>query len=199
MQSKSLLIAIAAFAVTTTGVSAYQNEDLLQAAGLSQEQIQAFEVAHELKVSGDREAARDTLLEAGIDETVLKEISEVRKEKRVASRGELDSILEAKDYQAFLTFVADKPLGDIITTEADFKEFASAHELRRDGDIEGAREIMDDLGVQPRKNHYRGDRRASLVGLTEDEREAVRVAKSANDKKAVRSILREAGVERTFR
>ena len=49
MQSKSLLIAIAAFAVTTTGVQAYGGTKILNRAGLSENQIEAIEEARELK------------------------------------------------------------------------------------------------------------------------------------------------------
>lgn len=71
MQSKSLLIAIAAFAVTTTGVQAYGNGRLLEQAQLSDEQKAAIEAAHELRQQGDITAARDTLIQAGIAEPEL--------------------------------------------------------------------------------------------------------------------------------
>ncbi len=61
MQSKSLLIAIAAFAVTATGVQAYGGMKILEKAGLSEEQISAFETARELRQSGDIAGARDAL------------------------------------------------------------------------------------------------------------------------------------------
>lgn len=79
MQSKSFLMAVAAFAVTTTGVHAYGGSKILNKAGISEEQIVAFEEARELRRSGDIEAARDRLIEAGIDEGTLKKVHHARK------------------------------------------------------------------------------------------------------------------------
>ncbi len=47
MKSKPFLLAVAAFALTATGVQAFGNTQMLQRAGLSQAQISAFEVARE--------------------------------------------------------------------------------------------------------------------------------------------------------
>lgn len=77
MNSKSFLIAVAAFAVTASGAYAF-NDTVLKRAGLSEEQIAAFEIAHELKREGDPHAARDILLEAGIDDAVLEQIRAAR-------------------------------------------------------------------------------------------------------------------------
>jgi len=72
--SKSLLIAVAALAVTTTG--AYAHSGLLSRLELSEEQRAALQVAHELRQDGDLDAARDILLQAGFDEETLEQMRE---------------------------------------------------------------------------------------------------------------------------
>lgn len=181
-------------ALTTTSVSAHYNEDILKEAGLSNDQIEAFQEAHELKQAGEWQAARDTLLEAGIDEEVLRSLRAAKREVRAEHREELKVILEDEDYDAFLAYAADKPIGDIVTSESDFELLVEAHVLRQNGDREEARQILDDLGFERREGHG-GKLMRAWRELSEDEREALRVAKSANDKETVRAILREAGVD----
>ncbi|MCA9367708.1 hypothetical protein KC887_05635 [Candidatus Kaiserbacteria bacterium] len=65
--SKSLLIAVAALAVTATGAYAYSGD-------LTDEQRSALEQARELRQAGDFVGARDALLEAGFDESALKKL-----------------------------------------------------------------------------------------------------------------------------
>ena len=79
MKSKPFLIAVAAFAVTASGVQAFGSAELLEKAGLNEKQITAFETAREKRQAGDFGAARDVLLEAGIDETVLHSVHEASK------------------------------------------------------------------------------------------------------------------------
>lgn len=135
MPSKSLLIAIAAFAVTATGVQAYQGTQLLEKAGLTQEQISAFETARELRKAGEIEAARDILVEAGVDEEVIISVRQ------------------------------------------------AIHEERK---------------TQPRHHGMMG-RPDFLADLSEEQRDALMVARQANDKDAVKAILKEAGIERPVR
>ena len=76
VQSKSLLIAIAAFALTTNGAQAYSGE-VLERAGLTESQRNAFETARELRANGDNEKARDVLVDAGIDTSVIERVRTV--------------------------------------------------------------------------------------------------------------------------
>ncbi len=192
MQSKSLLVAIAAFAVRTTGVQAFHGTAVLDRADITTEQRTALEEAHELRQAGDKSSARDLLVEAGVDETVLQSLREAARELRL----EVKEAVANGDYDLFLTLIEDTPLADIITTEADFELFQEAQELREGGDKDAAREILDELGFDPREHH--GKHRGHRIGsqLTDDQREAIRVAKEANDRDTVRAILEEAGVER---
>lgn len=86
MQSKSLLIAIAAFAATAGSVQAYGGSELLQKAGLTAVQISAFETAREKRQAGDMTGARDVLVEAGVDENVLHSLHRASMEARSHGR-----------------------------------------------------------------------------------------------------------------
>ncbi len=193
MQSKSLLIAIAAFAVTTTGVYAYGGGDILEKAGLSEEQKSALEQAHELRKSGDVEAARDVLVEAGIDENVLRAIHQARHE----GRKNMHEALAAGDYDAFKTAIAGSPLAEIITTEADFEQFKQAHALKDEGELEEAKILFDELGVdmnEKRQRHHKAVH-AVMSSLSDEQKEALQVARQANDRETVQAIFDEAGVD----
>jgi DNA-directed RNA polymerase subunit N (RpoN/RPB10) len=193
MQSKSLLIAIAAFAVTTTGVSAYGGKHILRNAGLNDNQIEAMQEARELRHSGDQEAARDRLLDAGIDVNILRNIHKASKE----ARSGIHNALETDDYESFKKAIESSSLADIITSEADFEQFQEAHALRMNGDWEEAEEILDELGIERKENrgHFDMSHKRFLKNLNEEQRDALKVAKQSNDKKTVRAILDEAGIE----
>jgi hypothetical protein len=197
MDSKSLLIAIAAFAVTATGTQAYVGTKTLTRAGLTAEQITALEEARSLRAEGEVEKARNVLVEAGVDEEALAAIREAARAAREAMR----AAVEAGDYAAFRVAVVDTPLADIITTAADFELFREAHELRAAGYYDEAREIMQELGV-PSHSMGKGHGRSNSFGpgprgdrpeLSDEQRDALRAARQANDRETVRAILEEAG------
>ncbi len=191
--SKSLLIAIAAFAVTATGAQAYVGSKVLSRAGFSTEQISALEEARSLRADGELKKARDVLEQAGIDAEAVKQLREAAK----AARAAMQAAVEEADYEAFKVAIADTPLADIITTEADFDLFREAHALHRDGDNDAAKEIFDDLGVPEMGaggGHGRGRGHwGAHPGLSDDQRDALRAARMANDRETVRAILDEAG------
>lgn len=191
MQSKSLLIAIAAFAVTATGVYAYGGSNVMARAGLNKEQISAIEEARERRAMGDMNGARDTLAAAGITED---ELHSVHRAMSAFHRAIHDAV-ENDDYDAFKVAIADSPLADIITSKADFEQFKEAHDLRMSGDHEGARTIMDDLGVEPAGDGFRRHEPPFIAELTDEQREALQVARQANDRATIQAIFDEAGLE----
>ena len=162
-KAKALLIPIAAFAVTVAGVSAF-NGDILQKAGLSDEQVSAFEEAHELRKNGDKEGARDVLKEAGIVQETMESVRGAMKEHKAEMRSAIDEAVENDDYDAFLEAIGGSPLADIITSEDDFDLFVEAHELRVEGDWKAAREIMEELGFEGKKHGHRGHIRGDYDG-----------------------------------
>jgi len=80
--SQTLAIAIAAFAVTITSVQAFGNQEFLTQAGLNDEQVVAVQEARELRRMGDLKAARDALLDAGIDEETITELRQAHRQHR---------------------------------------------------------------------------------------------------------------------
>lgn len=201
MQSKALLIAIAAFAVTATGVHAYGGTKVFSRAGLSDQQIEAFEEARELHQNGEATRARDVLLAAGVTEETLTALQSAARQTRQS----MLAALAADDFDAFREIIADSPLSDIITTEADFAQFKLAHELRHSGEWGKADRIFTELGVTPGASHRAsGHQRAAIraghpsraffADLSEAQRDALRAARQANDQAVVTAILEEAGL-----
>jgi hypothetical protein len=190
MQSKSLLIAIAAFAVTATGAQAYVGTHYSQQLGLSSVQVQAFQQARDLRRKGEVEKARDVLVQAGVDEDTMASL-------RHASHEAIHEAVAQNDFAAFQAAVKDTPLFDLVNTEADFALFKQAHELKENGKFVEAKLILDDIGLQVKlgKRHAYGRfYGGAFPGLTDEQKDALLVAKQANDKETVEEILREAGI-----
>lgn len=194
MNMRSVLIPLAAFAVTVTGASAF-NSEVLQKAGLTDEQISAFEEAKELRKSGDKDAARDVLEDAGIDMGVMEKV-------RIAMSKQHEAVREAvenNDYPAFLNAIAGSPLADIIDTKAEFARFVEAHNLLEDGDREAAKEIFDELGIKgPGKfvMKFKGDKEPPFFSqLTAEQKTEMKAAFVAHDHEKVQEILAAAGIE----
>ena len=155
MKAKSLLIPVAAFAVTVTGAHAFSTS-VLEEAGLSNDQISAFEEAHELRKEGDRDAARDVLVEAGVDAETMEAVREAMREHRSERREAVHDAVANNDYDAFKEAVADSPIAEIVDSEADFELFVEAYELREAGDKEAAKEIMEELGFEGKPHGKHG-------------------------------------------
>ena len=147
MNPKALLIPIAAFALTVTGVQAF-NSEVLEKAGLNDDQVAAFEVAHELRKEGDKDGARDILVEAGLDMETMKSIREAMHEHRQETRVDIHEALDSNDFDAFKVAVEGSPIADIVTTQSDFELFKEAHDLKEEGEFEEAKEIMEELGFE---------------------------------------------------
>ncbi len=197
MNSKSLLIAIAALALTATSAQAF-NGNVLIRARLSDEQRAAFAVARELQEEGDTEAAKEILIEAGIDEDVLERLREAMKDHHLAHQAILDALNE-DDYEAFLTAIEDTPLADIVTSEADYDRFKEAYDLKQEGEIEEAKEILSDLGVSAAESSLARSGRARgwshrFDNLSDEEYEAFLVAKQSNNQEAMQAVLVDAGI-----
>jgi len=144
------MIPVAAFAVTVTGASAF-NSDMLSKidVDLTDSQVSALEVAHEMQTDGsDRNEVKTFLEDAGLDKDTMKEIKDATRAVRGEQREAVHTALENDDYDAFKAAIADVPLADAIGSEADFATFKAAHELRADGDKEGASELMAELGIE---------------------------------------------------
>ncbi|MES2749390.1 MAG: hypothetical protein V4606_03285 [Patescibacteria group bacterium] len=208
MNSKSLLIAIAALALTATGAQAFSSNALITA-GLSEEQQAAFVIARELREEGDVTGARDVLVEAGIDEAAIEKVRSAMHDERKAEHEAILAAVAANDFTAFTLAIKDSPLADLITTEEDFAAFIEAHNLLDSGDKAGAKVIFTELGL-PESHHgkHAGGRGMMSEGqhkhrhgeaplreeLTEAQIQAFNVARQANDRDAMEAIMEEAGI-----
>lgn len=147
MKAKSLLIPIAAFALSATGVSAF-NSDVLKQAGLTENQISAFEQASELRKMGDVYSARTTLLHAGITLETMESMRSAMLAHKDAVRTSIDNAVSSHDFTAFKQAVKNSPLADIVTSQEDFDVFSQAHLLHLEGKYEDAKKLMADLGYE---------------------------------------------------
>lgn len=158
---EKIMIPVAAFAVTATGASAFSG-DLLEKLDLdlTNEQVNALEEVHELRAEGaDREEVREVLEDAGLDREDMQEIREAVRAYKAEQRAVIHEALEDGDYDAFIDAIEGTRLADVIDTEGEFETFVEAHELRENGDREGARELMEELGIEKpegKRGHGRG-------------------------------------------
>ncbi len=143
------MIPMAAFMVSATGVSAF-NGDILDKinVNLTTSQIEALEESHELRESGDFDAARTVLEEADIDKKTMHEIRSAMHKYRMEMRDAIKDAVENNDYEAFKTAIVDSPLAEHITTKEEFTKFVEAHELMAEGKFEEAHAIMTELGIE---------------------------------------------------
>ena len=148
MYAKSLLIPIAAFALSATGVSAF-NPDVLQSAGLTDDQISAFEDARELQQEGKLTKARDVLKDASIDVHTMELMRDAVQAKRASMRDAIEVAVEANDFTAFKKAVSDSPLSDIVTSKEDFALFSQALTLHKQGEDEQVEALIQELGFEP--------------------------------------------------
>lgn len=205
MNSKSLLIAIAALALTATSAQAFSSHALITA-GLSEEQQAAFVVARELREEGNVTGARDVLVQAGIDEVVIEKVRSAIQAERQAEHKAIRAALANNDFTAFTLAIKDSPLADLITTTEDFADFKEAHTLMDAGDKVGAKAIFTELGL-PESHHHKHGGRGMMPGyghrhgeaplreeLTEAQVQAFNVARQANDRDAMDAIMEEAGI-----
>lgn len=199
MYSKSLLIAIAAFAVTATGAQAYIGSQYLERAGFSSVQVDALNQARDLRLKGKKDEARDLLLQVGVDG---KAISSLRKAAQAAQSAIHEAVI-ANDYEAFKVAAAKSPLLDIITTKEDFGQFVEIHNLKAEKKFIEAKELMAKLGLpesgmgKVKGRSFFADRQG-MSALTAEQRDAILIARQANDLKTVQEIMNEAGIETSF-
>ncbi len=82
------------------------------------------------------------------------------------SREQVEAVrqaMESGDYQAWVSAVQNTPNGGerilgVIDSEEDFNRLAESHQKMQEGDIEGAREIKEELGL-PEKRKGPGDKK----------------------------------------
>jgi len=70
-----------------------------------------------------------------------------RMQERQAHREEMRAIMDSADYDAFVALRSDRPNAPEVS-ESDFGAHVAAHELRINGDIEGADKLLEDAGIE---------------------------------------------------
>ena len=158
---KQIIIPVAAFAVTATGVHAFNADRLAELdLDLTNSQISALEEAHEVRTEGGgREEIREILEGAGIDEELRKDIRTAVREVRQTTRAAIKEAVADADYEAFLAAAEGTKVGELVDTEDEFELLVEAHELKEVGDKEGAKEIMEELVFEKPKGGFgRGHR-----------------------------------------
>lgn len=120
----------------------HEFKELLE--GLTDEQREALEEAHQLRREGRYPEAIHVIRDAGIVLPVVKDPEQHKERKK-----EFDALIESNDYEAFRRMVADTPMADIIDTQEKFEALVESHSLREDGKLDEAREALEDAGIKP--------------------------------------------------
>ncbi|AKM84417.1 TPA: hypothetical protein DCZ46_03640 [Candidatus Campbellbacteria bacterium] len=149
MNGKIISFSVLALAFIVGGVgvtSAYNNVGRGQAVqDLTDEQKTVLDQMHDLRMSGDFEGADALREQAGLPQMGMGKGFN-RGGAMQAHREESRTAVENNDYTAFQTAVAGSPMEDKVTPEI-FAKMVEAHALREAGDLDGAREIMQGLGI----------------------------------------------------
>lgn len=149
---KNLIVPVAAFAITVTSVSAFNNVDWSKLnLDLSDAQVSALEEVQEIRQETD-ERVKEILEEAGIDQEKMREIRQAQHESAREAHQAIKAAVESGDYEAFKAAIVSTPMAEVIDTEAEFNKLKEAHELKEAGDFAGAKAIMEELGL----NHGKG-------------------------------------------
>ncbi len=146
---KQIFIPLAALAITASTASAFVGTDMLDKLNISLTDTEqaALEQAHDIEEAAHQEA-KQVLEDAGITDARMSEIHDAMREAHKAEHEAVKAAIEANDFTAFKTAVADSAMADEINTEEEFAKLVEAHNLRKAGDEDSARAIMDELGLK---------------------------------------------------
>jgi hypothetical protein len=106
----------------------------------------------------------------------------------------IDSIktaLDNNDYSAWQTAIVDSPNADELTStinESNFSQLVEAHQLMQDGDREGAKAIMEELGINGMFGG-RGGHGEGGMGNNPEQNQAVKDALTNNDYTAWKTAI----------
>ena len=155
--SKTLTITLSAlaFLVLSAGVAnAASNQGFRgfhRLGELNDEQLSIFKEAKQLRINGNFEEARMLIEKSGIDFPKPKHLGEGSEMSE--KHQEVEQAIEDGDYDRFIELTGDFP-HKIEIDEDTFNKLVEAHALRVEGDHEGAREIMDEIGFHPRGHRF---------------------------------------------
>lgn len=146
---KQIFIPLAALAITATTASAFVGTDMLEklTISLTDTEQTALEQVREIEETA-RAEAKQVLEDAGITDERMEEIHDAMREAHQAEHEAIEAAIKANDFAAYTAAVADSPMAGEIDTEAEFAKLVEAHTLREAGDHDGARAIMEELGLK---------------------------------------------------
>lgn len=127
------LLALGAVGIGAATVAAQE------APTLSEEQTAIMDEARDLHEQGLHSEAQALMEETGLP---------LRRNMRMRANKALHEAIANNDYDAFVAATTDAPFADQVSPEF-FEQMCQAHALREAGDFEGARAIMDELGLKP--------------------------------------------------
>jgi len=115
---------------------------------LTSSQQSVLEEAHELHKQGKNEEAKTLIQSAGIE--IPKKGHGHKHGKENGPRYEiLKTVLESENYESFKTATEGTHLGGVINSEEKFDAFVQAHELRLEGKIDEAKEVLEEVDLKP--------------------------------------------------
>ena len=113
--------------------------------GATEENFNKATEAHQLMQDGKHEEAKQLLRDAGLP-MMGHGKDGTRDGMDPEARDAIKEALDNSDYEAFKELKADKPMSNKIT-EKNFDKLIESHNLREAGGHEGARVIMEELGL----------------------------------------------------
>lgn len=122
--------------------------DMLESAGISKDDVRAVR-EQRMQERLAQAVADGRITQAEADEKLARHAE--RKERRDA----VHTAIENNDYSAWATAVAGTPRAEGIDA-TNFSRLVEAHTLREAGDRDGARAILDELGIKPPHKKHKG-------------------------------------------
>jgi len=118
-------------------------------------------------------------------------------------REEVDTALQNADYQAFVEATKDAPFADNVN-EDFFAKMTQIYNLKKAGDFEGARVIMDEIGIGGNMGHMKPsfEKRGRMNNLTDEQKAKIKEARDlrqSGDTEGARKIMDEIGLRPGFR
>lgn len=109
--------------------------------GFTSDEQAAIQKAQSIRAAAEAEA-QAVLDDAGVTESELRDAMDAFRE---AQRDKLDAALDADDYAAYESLVADTPMADTLTEDV-FGKLVEIRKLEVAGDHDGAMELRKELG-----------------------------------------------------
>lgn len=111
------------------------------------DEFSAIVQAHQLRKEGKQNEARAVLENAGIERPFR---------KGHGPRAEVRNAIETGNLAEFQEAAGESRIAKVIDTKEEFNKLVEAHQLRKEGRHDEAREIMQELGIGKRHKHHRG-------------------------------------------